>query len=307
MTKVNSRILVIVVLYNGAKWLDQCCESIKASTVPLDAFFVDNCSTDDSVDIVKRHLPDAFLYVSNMNLGFGKANNIGMRYALENGYDYVFLLNQDAYIAPDMMEKLLAVLYDMEKPGIISPIHLNGGGTKVDAQFRDCLYYTVCPGLLEDSVLQQLKSCYLTYMGYAAAWLLPIATIRTIGGFDPIFYHYGEDVHYVSRVLYHGLNIYNVPGAFVRHDRNFVGNEQAYKRDILYRSFKNSYLDLNRKGNWWFSRSQLHNISELIRAFFTLHWMQAGRIIYAYSSIFLQQGMLRKNILANRQTGTNWL
>ena len=109
-------------------------------------------------------------------------------------------------------------------------------------------------------------------MGYAAAWLLPIDTLKTSGGFDPIFFHYGEDVHYISRVLYHGLNIYIVPGAFVRHDRGFVGNEISYIHDMTFRGFKNSYLDVNRKGIWLFSKTQCFPIRQLFASMLTLHW-----------------------------------
>lgn len=70
----------------------------------------------------------------------------------------------------------------------------------------------------------------------AAAWLLPVSTINTIGGFDPIFFHYGEDNNYCQRILYHNLKIGVVLGTFIRHDRekNIVRNtwtiESALKK-----------------------------------------------------------------------------
>jgi len=307
MSNSYPKILVIVVLYNGHQWLKKCCQAIKESTVPLIPFFVDNGSTDDSIAIVKEWLPQANIHVNDKNLGFGQANNVGLRYALREGYDYVFLLNQDAYISHDMIEKLLAAIPDMENPGIISPIHLNGDGSRIDAQFRDCLYYTICQGFLEDAVRNAQKKSYQTYMGYAAAWLLPIKTLRTIGGFDPIFFHYGEDVHYVSRVLYHKLNIYNVPSAFVCHDRTFFGNEQAYRKGQILREMIGTYLSLTRTNSWWFSKAQFRVFCKMIEAFFTMHWKAGTEFFVAYIKMLFIKGKLDKNIRINKTEGSLWL
>ena len=307
MINLQPKILVIVVLYNGARWLDKCCQAIKESTINLEPFFIDNKSSDSSVDIVKSHFPNCKIILSDKNLGFGKANNIGFRHALQHDYDYVFLLNQDAYIAADMMEKLLKAIPYMDSPGIISPIQLKGDATGVDEHFKSCIYYTVCPGLLEDAVRQSMKIAYKTYMGHAAAWLLPVSTLKQIGGFDPIFYHYGEDVHYVSRVLYHGLDIYIVPNSFVCHDRKFAGNEESYRKDILFRELKNSYLDLNRKNDFWSIKLQSRYLYRIAQSLLTLHWDYVAKSIMAYLQIFFHRKEYKKNIKKNMQCGANWL
>ena len=103
-----NRILVIVVTWNSARWLDWCLGSLRSSTVRVDALVVDNASTDGSADYIAQHFPEVELVRSEGTLGFGAANNIGLKLALERGYDYVYLLNSDAWLLPDTLEKMLA-------------------------------------------------------------------------------------------------------------------------------------------------------------------------------------------------------
>ena len=77
-------------------------------TITYEIIVVDNASTDNSVAILKQF---SFVEViqSETNLGFGKANNIGIQKALEQNFDYYFLLNQDTWIEPDAIQNLVAV------------------------------------------------------------------------------------------------------------------------------------------------------------------------------------------------------
>ena len=95
---MRNQLLVIIVNYNGMKWLERCLSSLTSSTVPSDVYIVDNGSTDGSQDYIRSNFKDAIFVQSEENLGFGKANNIGLQYAYEKGYEYVYLLNQDAWV-----------------------------------------------------------------------------------------------------------------------------------------------------------------------------------------------------------------
>ena len=66
-------------------------------------------------------------------------------------------------------------------------------------------YKLTDPKLIDDLYWDRLDDVYNTHYVNAAAWLLPRKTLEMIGGFDPIFFHYGEDDNYMNRVLYHGL------------------------------------------------------------------------------------------------------
>ena len=130
------RILVIVVTYNGLKWLDRCLGSVRASEVPADLYVWDNDSADGSADFVAARFPEAKLTRSADNLGFAPANNMGMRYAIDKGYDYVYLLNQDAWIEPSTLGTLVFFSEAHPEYGVLSPLQMTDGFKALDRQFE---------------------------------------------------------------------------------------------------------------------------------------------------------------------------
>jgi len=222
------------------------------STNPYSVVVVDNDSCDDTVSFIKENYPDIALLQHNKNLGFGQANNIGMSYALKQGADYVFLLNQDAYLEKDTIEKLVEVHKKIDNFGILSPIHLNGTGTRLDRNFSNYVNYTGNRDFFSDYVLNKsIKPIYTVPFVNAAGWLIPRECLETVGGFEPIFFHYGEDDNYCQRVNYHGFKIGIVPDAKLLHDReNRDGQEISYGGSKYFqameRQLKLKYADINK-------------------------------------------------------------
>ena len=103
------KLFAIVVTYKGYRWYERCFTSLRQSTIPVQTIVVDNASNDGTVEYIKEYFPEIHLIDSGENLGFGRANNIAMRYALDQGCDYVFLLNQDAWVEPDTFERLVKI------------------------------------------------------------------------------------------------------------------------------------------------------------------------------------------------------
>lgn len=212
------KVFAIIVTYNGMKWYDRCFGSLLASTLPVDIIVVDNASKDNTTDYIANNFPSVKILPNSDNLGFGRANNIGMRYALDHGADYVFLLNQDAWIEPSTIQNLIETHSTHEEYGIISCIHLNPDKNRIWQLNCICNDHITDPSLFNDLYFGNLKEIYDTRYVNAAAWLLPRKTIETVGGFDPIFFHYGEDDNYINRVLYHGLKIGICPKQQIVHD-----------------------------------------------------------------------------------------
>ncbi len=214
------KLFVIIVTYKGQQWYDRCFTSLRESTIPVQTVVVDNASNDGTAEYIKEHYPEIHLIESKENLGFGRANNIGMRYALENGCDYVFLLNQDAWVEADTLEKLVDIHLKHSEYGILSPIHLNAEKTGMEKGLVKCLddSRVTDKALFEDLYFGRLKEVYDTRYVNAAAWLLPRKTLETVGGFDPIFSHYGEDDNYLHRVKYHKMKTGICPMCVAVHD-----------------------------------------------------------------------------------------
>ena len=219
---MKDRTFVIIVTFNGMQWIEKCLKSFVNTSVKLDIIVIDNNSSDGTVSYIKKQYPEIILFEQKTNLGFGKANNLGMSYALNNNCDYVFLLNQDAYLEVDSIGRMIEVYKENSEYGILSPIHLNGEGNKLDKNFSNYLRYDSNNYFYHDAINQQLEPVYPFPFVNAAAWLLPVSTLKRIGGFDPIFFHYGEDNNYCQRALFHSLKTGVVTNAFIRHDREAV-------------------------------------------------------------------------------------
>lgn len=225
------KIFVIIVTYNGLKWLDKCVGNLRNSLVPVTPIVIDNSSSDGTSEFLETNYPETIFIKSKKNLGFGKANNVGLRKAAELGFDYVFLLNQDAWINPDTIKLLIECHLQNQEYGILSPVHLNGSGKALDKNFANYMAPEITPGFMSDTFLGCQKSIYNTSYVNAAAWLISKECQERVGGFDPIFPHYGEDDDYLNRVRYHGFKIGIVPQTVIFHDRTCKEYSQL-KRDL---------------------------------------------------------------------------
>lgn len=240
----NFKTYIVVTTFNGSEYIDRCIE-----TVPKywNVIIVDNNSTDNTLDLC-RDYPISEYIILDHNIGFGQANNIGIQKALSEGAEYVFLLNQDAYLEQNCIEKLIEVHQSNPEYGILSSMHYNGSGTNLDWNFSEYLKGISSGNLLFDLLCGSVKEVYSLPFVNAAVWLIPKSTIERVGLFDPMFFHYGEDENYCQRVRYHGLKVGVVPSAFIRHDResrvraNISGK---FNKDILERKLKLYLGDIN--------------------------------------------------------------
>ena len=259
------KILVIVVTYNGRQWLDRCLGSVRASEVPADLYVWDNDSVDGSADFVAARYPEAKLTRSADNLGFAEPNNMGMRYALEKGYDYVYLLNQDAWIEPSTLGTLISFSESHPEFGVLSPLQMTDGFKDLDKQFskvaripggtdfqnRRCATppqgappsYSA-EGGIDSGSLCLPKSVHRIM---AAHWLIPCRVLEKVGVFSELFPIYGNDDNWCDRARYHGYKVGIVPEARAVHDRAY--REEA-KEKVVYRNYYMGSLvrlcDINR-------------------------------------------------------------
>ena len=298
-------IFSIIVTYNAMRrgWIDRCLQSLQGSTVPVTAIVIDNLSTDGTREYVPAHYPDAVWLPQEKNLGFGQANNIGIRYALEHDADYVLLLNQDASIAPNMLELLLKI---SDERSLISPIHCNGDGSDFDTNFKR---YTLpsnhdLPNSLKDCEL--LSEAFKIGEVCAACWLMPKRLIHEIGGFNPLFFHYGEDRNYYQRLVYHKTNSYVVPCAKMFHDRNVQGNQTMFNKNLLHNNLLLIISDINLH----FLKRLIKLIELLINCY--IHELPHKRYrIGAFSSemfwMLKHSRSIRNSIKQEKLIGKNWL
>lgn len=236
----------IIVTFNGIKWIEKCIKSVYSDSSVI---VVDNGSTDGTIEFVDNHFSDVILLKQETNIGFGRANNIGMSYALKHGADAVFLLNQDAWLENDGLEKLKRASNESREYGIISPVHLNGDNSNFDLSFQ----YLAPRDLLSDLAFKEFsKKIYPCPFINAAAWYIRVEVLKKVGGFDPNFFFYGEDVNLTQRMKFHKYLVGYVPNAQVFHDSKNNFYHKLDKNSIMYlnklrNSFKVTLLDINNR------------------------------------------------------------
>ena len=165
------------------------------------------------------------------NDGFGRGNNIGIRHALARGARYVFLLNQDAYVLPGTVAELTAFMDTHAQVGVVSPLHCSPDADHVDLRTLRGYLQRHLPHYLADACMGRSQPYYETFGVNAAAWFVRADVWRRAGGFDPLFFMYGEDDDLLHRWQHCGIVFALLPDSRIVHLResvkgpkpNFVG------------------------------------------------------------------------------------
>jgi len=126
----DDTVSVIIVNFNGGELLCRVVESALASSVPVEVIVSDNHSSDDSMHLLEQRLgdDDRVRVIHNAdNLGFARANNIGLRHARG---EYILFLNPDCLIKPDTIERLREIMREDESIGMAGCRVMNPDGTE---------------------------------------------------------------------------------------------------------------------------------------------------------------------------------
>lgn len=213
------RISVVIVTFNGSTWIRPALQSLRDSHHPCTAIVVDNASNDDTVTIVRSEFPEATLIETGANLGFGRGNNIGIEAALRSGAESVFLLNQDAYVTAEAIGQMADFLAAQPSFDIVSPLHCSPDLGRIDPNTQSAYLQRHASAYLSDACLGQAKAHYEIRGINAAAWMLRADVFRRVGGFDPLFFMYGEDDDLIERFAHHRLRTALLPAARIVHLR----------------------------------------------------------------------------------------
>jgi GT2 family glycosyltransferase len=185
-------IAVVVVLYQGAEWIERCLSSVRSAHRRVHLIVVDNASTDDGPARVRAGFPQATLLPMRTNLGFGRGCNAGIREARERGCRHVLLLNQDAWMAPDALDRLADLLDDEAAFGAASPLHCTADFQQLDPRTTANYLRPHAMEFLSDATLAEVRRAYRVRGLNAAAWLVRMSTFERFGGFDPLFFMYAR-------------------------------------------------------------------------------------------------------------------
>lgn len=204
MPKTSIDISIIIVNYNGDKYLLPCLESVFKSVTQYDyeIILVDNASTDQSISSISSLLDRLVLIQNTQNMGFPVANNQGIANA--NGR-FVFLLNTDTVISADTLEILTNYAKAHPEAGAISPRLRNRDNT------------IQIPGnpLIKSPYLKNTPTSVSFISG--AAFFTTMDIMKTIGGLDEAFFFYNDDIDLCIRIKKIGMEVIQLPNGDVLH------------------------------------------------------------------------------------------
>lgn len=310
------KIYAIIVTFNGSLWIENCLQSLGKSNCPVEILVVDNASTDTTLSLISRH-EDVECLSLEKNFGFGQANNIGMRRALQGDADFIFLLNQDARVQPETISRLVNCAQQNPDFGILSPMHLNGDGSEIDYLFSRYIARATNPSFtnfLSDCYFRQSGHVYPISFVNAAAWLISRPCLEQVGGFDPLFFMYGEDDDFCNRVRFHGYQIGLMPEAVIFHSREKNATSQP---NLLTRLKRGS----NRRASEMLPRlkqpsgSFIRNIKawssdtlcQGLRFLFNGEFKELASLTVALGKIMMLLPKILKHRKISQRSGPNWI
>ena len=216
-----SRVRVVIVNYNAGALLLSCVRRVMQSSILPNVIVVDNGSTDGSLDLLRSAAIEGVTLVENgQNLGFAKANNRALRDWIE---EYALLLNPDALVQPNTLERLIAALDERLDAGMAGCLILNEDGSEQAGCRR--LVPTpmrVLNGLLGGQgfnlVGMPLPAGVTTVEAISGACMLVRrSAIEAVGLLDEGYFMHCEDLDWCMRFRQSGLAVLFVPDGTITH------------------------------------------------------------------------------------------
>lgn len=222
---------IIIVNYNVKEFIQNLLESIKSASkkISTEVIIVDNASDDGSNELIRQKYPGVKLIVNSRNLGFSKANNLGLKEATGK---YLLLLNPDTLVKEDTFEKMIAFFESTPDAGMAGCKLLNTDGTLQLACRRGFpgpwASFTKVTGLSTLFPGSPLFARYnLTYLDEnktysvdaisGAFMMMRREVYEKTGGLDETFFMYGEDLDLCYRVNKAGYKVYYVHSTEIIH------------------------------------------------------------------------------------------
>jgi GT2 family glycosyltransferase len=274
---------VIILNWNGWKDTIECLESLKKITYPnYEVVVIDNGSKGNDADILRKKYKNYIKMIKNKeNLGFTGGNNVGIKYAINGGSDYVLLLNNDTVVDPDLLTELIRVAKNDSKIGIIGPrtVFYNqpnktahgagfinwwkGKGYSEDKEnLSECEFVTGCTMLIKKSALEKLN-----YF------------------FNNNYFTYYEDVDLCIRIKDEGLKVVYYPKVRLRHKVGASTGIEKRNPIAIYYYIRNRFLFMHKHASF------------RQKAFFFSAYLTVGVPVFILRSIFLwNKGINKKEI-----------
>ena len=196
-------IYLVIVCYDSERWLERCLQTLFADIggLNLHCLLVDNGQMDrDFVRQLQAQFPGLAYHRTGANLFYGGGNNIGIEKGLAAGAEYIALINPDTWFPEGWLQALMQCFENLPEYGILAPLQYDyeqpdelAGWTK---------------GILRANSVDNLSQCLIDLPYVEGSCLFARASvIEAVGGFDPLFEMYYEEIDLCRRARFAGFKV----------------------------------------------------------------------------------------------------
>lgn len=265
---MNSKVTVVLVNYNDSQYMEEFFDSVHRQTYEnIDVVLVDNASVDSSLTWIKDNEPKIKVIALNENVGFGEGCNIGAKWALDNGTEYVLFLNIDTVIEPNLVSELVkaadnnTVTTALTYCGVRDAHEVWYSGGKIDYTTANTFQTLYKADETEERMVEFISGCCM---------LIHRNIFETVGYFKKEYYLYYEDTDFCVRLRKSNVNMKYISTTSLWHK---VGGSSLGQSETScstqYYVTRNRLLFADRQGDF-FKHGNLGVMKSILeeRAFF---------------------------------------
>lgn len=221
---VQPAVVIIILNWNNPDVTLECLRSVMALDYPADCLqvvVVDNGSTDNSVTRLRGAYLDVTLMETGTNLGYAGGNNVGIRYGLERGAEWICILNNDVTVAPDFLTILISVLQEDQDAGVATPLVADMTNPQLVWALGSAVNRRTgaVHRLHTDEQVEEWRrqQPFVVDAASGAAMLVKRQVFEQVGLLDESFFLYYEETDWCLRVHQAGYRVLAVPASVVWH------------------------------------------------------------------------------------------
>jgi GT2 family glycosyltransferase len=240
------RVAILVLNWNAWEITCDCLRSLAHLDYDnYEVAVIDNGSTDGSVQKLRHQFANLTMLENGANLGFAAGNNVGVRYALERGAQYIFLLNNDTVVSPSCVSAMVRIAQSDSKIGILNPkIYYSDPPDRIwyaGGSFSPWFGFARHNGMKKRSCDVRGSTREVTFIT-GCAFLIKAEVIRRIGLLDESFFMVCEDTDWSIRARRAGFKAVYVAEAEIRHRESYTITNKKGKAFRDYYNFRNTLL-----------------------------------------------------------------
>jgi len=291
-----AKVSVVIINYNGLKYLEQFLPAILSSTYSrMELIVVDNASTDDSLTFLRARYPTVRIIEMSRNHGYAGGYNEALK---QVSSDYYVLLNTDVEVTPGWIEPVVELMEKDRKIGACQPKilsyyqrdHFEYAGAA--GGWMDCYGYPFARGRIFDfceADLGQYNDVSKIFWASGAALFVRAELFHEAGGLDTYFFAHMEEIDFCWRLQLLGYSIYVVPASVVFHVGGGTlpkGNERK-----VFLNFRNNMIMLaknlpKRQSCWKIPVRVVLDFVSAYKSLFAGQWVYFFAVAEAHLAFF---------------------